>query len=258
MVPKLYSIDDYAYQSPMRNYSAGLKFWFVLIALLLCLWLNDANTSVYCFITMSFVTVYTNKVPWAAYGKLLCIPAAFIFLSCVAIAVEIQFSPSGFTFFWNRTTLSLALQTMLRGFGGISLLYFLALSTPMNEIISLLRRLYVPDTITELMFFTYRYLFILLDIQYQIKIAAQSRLGYCDFKTACVTLGRSIGNGFILSLRRNRQFLQGLEARLYTGNISFLNQEFQNPFMGAVLAFCYLCSMVGIHYGFKGCLLWTM
>ena len=67
---------------------------------------------------------------------------------------------------------------MARALGAVSALYLLSLSTPMPEIIGVLRKMRCPDVVTELMYLIYRYIFLLFHMHDAMKNSAMSRLGY--------------------------------------------------------------------------------
>jgi energy-coupling factor transporter transmembrane protein EcfT len=64
----------------------------------------------------------------------------------------------------------------------ITCLYMISLSTPVHEIIGVLYKCKIPKIMIELMYFVYRFIFILLESYHNMKTAADTRLGYINLK----------------------------------------------------------------------------
>lgn len=240
----IYSIDVYAYQSPLRKYDPVLKVLFSLLLLVLCLAENKITVSVCLLVSMLVLNVWKNRVGLWEYLKLLGVPLVFILLGCAAIAAEAGRGPEGWYLHVTGESVRTAAETAVRTLGCVSILYFLALSTPVWEIASVLRRFKVPKLMTELMNMIYRYLFILMDVQFRLKNSAESRLGYQDFSTSCYTFGSSIGSLFILSLKKAGMYYDAMEARGYDGELKFLEEEKKNSSLFFLAGAAYLAFLV--------------
>lgn len=228
-----YSIDFYAYHSPMRAWNAMLKVWSSILFIFLCIILDNSYASFFLMLSMSYMVIKKGKVHIHEYFSLLAIPLFFILLGSIAIAVEVGTKPMGvyqlsvgqLYFCVTGQSVLKMLHVMLNASAAVSALYMMTLSTPMGEVIAVLRRTHVPQLITELMYMIYRFIFILLDTQCRIYNAAESRLGYCDFRTSCHTFGYSMGNLLVLSLQKSRHYFNAMESRCYDGVLSFMEEE---------------------------------
>jgi cobalt/nickel transport system permease protein len=67
---------------------------------------------------------------------------------------------------------------LCRALGAVSCLYLLSLTTPVSEIIGVLRRAHIPALVSDLMYLIYRYLFLLLELYGVLRSAVESRLGF--------------------------------------------------------------------------------
>ena len=227
------SIDYYAYQSRLRDISPGLNTAVVVFVLLFCVAADDLWVSAYCVLTMGWLTVYKGGLSLRRYISFLMIPIIFMMMGTAAIAVDITRYPldgihvpiGGFYLCVTRGKVWLAFCIMLKAFGAVSALFMLTLSTPVHEIIGVLQRIHMPKLLTELMYMIYRFIFILMDVQEQLKISAQSRLGYRDFKTSCYSFGHTAGNLLILSLKKAGAYDDAMTARCYDGELRFLEEE---------------------------------
>lgn len=221
----VYSIDYCAYHSPARAWNPVLKLMFVFTALILCICSKSMALSLYIILTMAVINMWKNNVKPASYVKLLTLPLVFVILGSGAIAVEAEFNGGLPRLFVTAKSLSASGLAALRAFSAVSVLYFLTLSTPVGEIVSALHKCHVPKVLVELMYLIYRYIFILLDTEREMRYAAQSRLGYVDFRTSLRTFGSSAGNLFIVSLGKAGRYFDAMTARCYSGELCFYEEE---------------------------------
>lgn len=229
----VYSIDYYAYMSGIREWSPQFKVALSGAALLFCIFADNVCVSLLIALSMGYLTVRKGRVHFHDYADLMEIPLVFMLLSGAAIAVgysrtavgEFCVGGKGFYLYVTAGSLYHTLCILLKAFGAVSAMYMLALSTPVNEIVNVLRRMHLPKFFLELMNLIYRYIFILMDIQLRLKNSAESRLGYCDFKTSCRTFGASMSTLLLLSLKKAGSYYDAMEARCYDGEMLFLEKE---------------------------------
>ncbi|AFA47810.1 cobalt ECF transporter T component CbiQ [Acetobacterium woodii] len=227
------SIDFYAYASKIRSWNPTFKVVFSFVTLLLCVGLNNPLVSVAVIIGMAYLTVIKGGLPLRAYISVLLIPITFIILGTVAIGIDFSSQPLGqfnlflgFGYvFTSVDKLQQMVFLMLKVFGAISAMIMMTLSTPSSEIIGVLRKAHVPKLIIELMNLIYRYIFILMDVFNNMRNSADSRQGYCDFKTSCYTFGSVASNMLVVSLKKANAYYTAMEARGYEGDLVFLEDE---------------------------------
>ncbi len=227
------AIDYYAYASKIRGWNPSFKVIFSVLTLLLCIVLNSPLVSLVVIISMAYLTVVKGGLPLGAYLSVLMIPLTFIILGTVAIGVDFSSQPIGsfnlyIGFGYLYTSIAKLKEMaflMLKVFGAISAMIMMTLSTPSSEIIGVLRKAHVPKLIIELMNLIYRYIFILLDVFNNMRNSADSRQGYCDFKTSCTTFGHVASNMLVLSLKKANAYYTAMEARGYEGDLVFLEDE---------------------------------
>lgn len=227
------SIDFYAQNSKLNSVNANIKVLFVTTMLIFCIGANSIFVSLEIAVIMLYITVLKGKIKMDYYFSLLTIPATFMFLSAIAILFNISSKPLGyidihiFKYFICITKESEhnTILLMSKAIGSISCLYMLSLSTPMNEIIDILKNLKLPSVIIELMYLIYRYIFILLHIQNDMNIAAESRLGYSNLISKYYTFSSIASNLLIISFKKSSMLFDAMEARCYEGKLSFLNLE---------------------------------
>ena len=116
-----------------------------------------------------------------------------------------------------------------RAYGAVCCLYFLSLTIPMQEIIMMLGAMHLPPLIIELMYLIYRYIFLLLDIQHRMTIAASSRLGYASLRSSWFSFTHISGNLLAASFSRSNNCLDAMDARCYNGRLRFLTHSALPP-----------------------------
>ena len=227
------SIDFYAYASKIRYWNATFKVSLSVLTLILCIVFDNPYVSVVVIIVMAYLTVVKGELSLTEYLSILAIPIAFILIGTFTIAIDFSKQPMGeynlylgFCYvFTSQAKLKTVVFLILKVFGAISALQMMTLSTPSSEIIYVLRKAHVPKLIVELMSLIYRYIFILMDVYTKMKNSAESRLGYCDFKTSCYTFGSIASNMLVISLKKANAYYDAMEARCYDGDLIFLEED---------------------------------
>jgi len=139
------------------------------------------------------------------------------------------------------------LLIMWRVIGGMSLILFLSMSTPVNKLLMAVRWFRLPRAFIELALLIYRYIFVLIEEVVAIKDAQRVRLGYRNWQQGI----RSVGTlGGILVLRaydRAERVFEAMLARGYTGamTINYAEHFGRKDFIAAIclstaLAILYL------------------
>jgi cobalt/nickel transport system permease protein len=229
----IYTIDYYAYVSGMKSWNSQFKAVVAVAALFFCIGADKVRVSVLVFLPMSFLTVLAGRFPWRNYLALLRIPLAFLLMGTAAIVIGLSPVPYGTAYvsvfgyylYLTEEGLVLAFRLILKAMAALSAMYMLVLSTPASEIICIFRKLHVPKIIVELMNMIYRFIFVMMDTQCNMKLAAESRLGFWGFKTSCRSFGNTAGNLFVVSLKKAGIYYDALTARCYDGELMFLEEE---------------------------------
>ncbi|NMM62389.1 cobalt ECF transporter T component CbiQ [Clostridium sp. P21] len=230
------SIDKLAYISELRKANPMEKFIFSILTMILCISLNNIVYSILVILFMAAVTVFKGKIPAKSYGELILIPLVFLVIGIVTIAIntvgnsrEVIFSFSIFSVKLGCTkeSIFMASKIFFKALASVSCLYFLALTTPVFEILTVLRKLKAPKLFVELMGLVYRFIFVLLDTANMIFISQNSRLGYSRINTAYSSLGKLVTSLFISSYKRSQDIYTAMESRCYDGEINLIEDKFK-------------------------------
>lgn len=246
---EFFAIDKHAYNSSLNDWNTTFKVSFLLIVLLLDILLNNIFCSIIIIVCMGYLTIVKGKIKIGEYVRFLLIPSTFIFLSSITIAFDFSITEVGiysvnFGIFYIYTTLDkmkFAIFLSLKALAAISVVLTLTLSTPSGELINFMRKAHVPKLIIELMNLVYRYIFILIDIYNQMKVAATSRMGYCDYKTSLLTFSKIMSSLLVVSLMKANQHYDALESRSYDGEIIFLKTQEEVKYSQIGFAGVFIC-----------------
>ena len=249
------SVDFYAYASKLRKWNPAFKVVFASICLLMCLICNNIYVSIAVILFMAYIVVVLGGLAFDHYISMMMIPIVFLIAGSIAIAIGFSFSPLGeyrlhvfgwFYIYCTKESLMQAGNIVFKALGAVSAMYMMTLTTPLTELISVLRRLHIPKIMVELMNLIYRYIFIMLETYGRMKNSAESRLGYCDFKTSCYSFGQAASNLLVVSLKKGNHYYNALESRCYYGELHFLEEEKPVKGLQIVGAASVLCILVAI------------
>lgn len=232
----MFDIDSFAYRNKLTNVHPVEKIIFALTTLMICL--LSKNPAIYLIVIalMAYLTVFKAHVPGKFYFKLLLIPSSFLLLGILSIAI-IDITPHAtslikvkiFNQFYGITLTSLfySLKVFLKSLSSVSCLYFISLTTPIIDVVSVLRRIKVPEIFLELMTLIYRLILILFEVIGNIYTSQSSRLGYTSLKNKYRSLGYLVSSLFTLSYKKTGYLFTALEARGYTGKLNVLEKNYK-------------------------------
>ncbi len=98
--------------------------------------------------------------------------------------------------------------------GAVSMLIFLSMTTPVNKLLNLARRLKIPKVWVEIALLSYRYIFVLAEEAITIRDAQKMRLGYNKLTTSLRSLGKLAG---AVAIRAYDQSISTHEAMVLRG-----------------------------------------
>lgn len=249
-------IDVLARQSRLRNIDPALKTVISMILLCLCIVARKPWAPCICGLIVSCMTIRCGGIKLSKYLRLFSVPMTFLLLSSIALLWSWTDQPQGIMTVWLGwgwlSLLAEAQQTAqlitCRALGAVSCLYFLSLSTPISDLIVVARRARIPWVINDLAILIYRYLFILFDTAYQMRYAAESRMGFHNLSAGLVTTGKLYGLLLVNSFRKAGQCFDAMESRCYQQDIHFLVE--QQPVQKRTwFGFAVLCLFIGVLTG---------
>ncbi|WP_448562344.1 cobalt ECF transporter T component CbiQ [Trichothermofontia sp.] len=226
-------IDALAYTNRLRCLPPGHKLLFTGVLLGLS-YLTPLSLQVLIVAWLARWIISYAGIPAPVYWRLQAVPLGFWLMSLPALILGWARSPqlaAIHTDIWQGIWVGpvyfyVSQQGTLQagqGFGRLmamtACLYFLLLTTPLVEIVRVLRRLGCPVLVTELLALMYRFIFLLTDTVAELLTAQTARLGYRTWRSRLHSLGLVVGQLLQRTLTHYRQTALGLAARGFTGEI---------------------------------------
>ena len=245
-------IDKLAYSSPWRYKSVYLKSIFAVGTLFICVAVRSFLISCIILILMGCLTVRYSRASLSRYTRMMMWPFAFLIFGTIAILLDISREPAGIcslpvgNHFIIITVYSLtyALRLILVSLASVSCLYFLVLTTPVLDLMTLLKKARCPWILIELMTLIYRFIFVLLDSALSITNAQNCRLGNKDLKTSIKSMGNMLAALLVQALRKSSVLYDAMEARCYDGRIRVLYESGRAEKKDIVAVVLYLAALL--------------
>ena len=223
-------IDSLAQKSRLKNVNPALKFCTCLALVIIAVTSKNVYTGIFLMITMLILALFAGGLRLSQYTRILSAPLMFLLIAGLALLFDVSSEPTGILNvnifgFWLCITDNTKIQTSLvisRTLGAVSCLLLLGLTTPMPDIIGVLRRFRCPDILIDLMYLIYRYIFILSSLHYQMNAAVKSRLGFMDYRTSLRSSGSIYSKLLARSFQIGSKNFDAMESRCYDTGIRFL------------------------------------
>jgi cobalt/nickel transport system permease protein len=245
-------IDVLAQNSGFKNVNPALKFWTLFALMIICVTSKNNVTGMFFLIIAAILATTVGRIRLGQYIHILALPVSFLLIGGLALLYEISPQPIGvlnLNIFglWLSVSASAQARTSLivaRAFGAVSCLCLIGLTTPMPDIIGVLRRVRCPSLIIDLMYLIYRYIFILLSLHHEMRTAAKSRLGFRDYRTSMNATAQIYANLLARSYPFAGKNFDAMESRCYDTGIVFLESRNKITFLqGSVSAILVLISL---------------
>lgn len=229
-------IDKYAYCNKLNQTHPMEKFLFSMGTMMICLCVNSLLVSSLVVLLIGVLLVFRAGMTGKFYLQVMSLPVSFLFLSLLTILLDV--APDSNIFLvsyqlWGsfigitEPGLTMATKLFFKAMAAVSCLYFLALTTPLVEIIALLRKMKIPELFLELMSLVYRFIFVLLETAEKIYLSQSSRLGYTSVKKGYNSLGHLVANLLSRAFKRSQALYDALEARCYNGQLRVMERKYR-------------------------------
>ena len=219
-------IDSTAHSNRLSGVSALEKMAFAGGMLLLALFLPPVPGDVLVIVITGIATLAVARIPVGTYAKVMTVPLVFLVIGVLPLLVSLSL---GGPLLLRPSPAAggpmLALTVALRALAGLSCLLFLALSTPLPQILQALRRIGVPAVVVEVAALVYRSIWTFVETVAATRRAQAARLGYRSFRSSYRSLGMLTAAFFGRSLQRARAMENGLAARNWHGDLRVLDEE---------------------------------
>jgi len=253
-------LEEFAQTNRLREVSPGLKLFIGLASILLSVSSPGPVAPLLVAAAMSAATLGLARIPARFYARLLLIPASFAVMSIAivlfitvggAVLIEVPGTPLAVT----ADGANLALLLLARVFGGMCSLYFIALTTPMTEILDILRKIRAPAVFIDLAMLTYRFIFIFIEEAGQIYRAQVMRLGYSRFRESVQSFSMLAGALFIRTWESGEALVLAMDARCYDGKLGIPGETRPVSLSALATALLYIGAVFGVSLSTGGLVL---
>lgn len=222
-------IEQAAYASRWRHTAPAAKGLFALAGLVAVFIASSASGALTVAGLLVAVARLHAGVSLPVYLRAAAPALFFLAISSLSLAVSLGNDAHG------ELTLILApdageriVGVAVRSLGALAALLLLVLTTPLPDLIGLLRRLKFPALLLDLMVLCYRMLHIFLAAVQDMLTAQSARLGYSTRRLALHSLGTLIANLSVQVWQRSRALHIASQARNNDGPLLFIGSRFEH------------------------------
>lgn len=252
---KIYTL---AYTNNLRWLPVKHKL-ILATTLLIITYLSHPPVQILIFTWMSIWIVAYARIPIKTFSRLIYIALLFWLTSVPALAInavstthlpDIQsdaltgFIISSYYIYISSHGIIQVLTILTRALAALSCLYFIILTVPFVELLQTLRKLGLPQILTELLLLMYRFIFVLLNTASTLWIAQQARFGYRTFNSSMKSLALLIGQLFQRTIENYRQMLLSVESRGFNGEFRVWYPERYKPSKRYLIESIFGCTLL--------------
>lgn len=219
-------IDKCAYTNNLKDISATIKLTVAIAGILISMIIKNIYIHIGIVGGISFLIIFLAKIDIKIYIDCIKIPLYFlilgVFINLINISteeVQMMYSIKFINLYLGvtYTSISNSIYLLLRSISCVVCIYFFILTTPFNELIGILKKFNISDTLTEIIILTYRFIFIFLEEFEDIYKSQQLKFGYINLKNSYRSTGLLINTLFFRMMRRYEDMNISLDMKLYNG-----------------------------------------
>ena len=237
-----------AYANRWRRVTPVAKGCFSLCGMIAAFAAGSPRTALIIALIISAISVFGAGIPLLRYLRVAAPPLLFLLVSALSLAISLDFgtSATGVSLHVAGSDFPRIAQASSRSLACVTALLFLALTTPLSDIISLLRRCKIPEILLDLMTLCYRTLFVLSEAVHDTMTAQSARLGYTTLTVSMRSLGGLISNLIVQVWQRSLALHNAAQARNNDGALRFLENSYANSRLSISIAVVSGCLMVAL------------
>jgi len=230
-------IEQCAYANRWRHVSPAAKGLFAVGALIAAFAATRPTTAALVALLVVLTAIIGAGVPASRFLRVALPPLGFLLLGCLTLAYSLDVAPGGgFSMRWLPAGWTPILQLAARSSAALTALLFLALTTPLVDLIALLRRLKMPEVLLEIMVLCYRMLFVFSEALHDTRTAQAARLGYATPVLTLRSLGSLTANLTLQIWQRAHALNIAAQSRNNDGAFRFLEPDYANSRRDIALA----------------------
>lgn len=176
-------------------------------------------------VTCAALLLWGARIPGRDILRSASVPAGFIALSSLAQIVTLHIDGGWPIPGLSEAALLPAGFVALRSLACVAALLFLALTTPLTDILRLLRRAGIGPEASDIALMMFRFIWLTLDCVESSSRSQANRLGYDGYRRSLRSLGLLLAALLPRVLNRAQRVEAGLSARGYDGELRFIDLE---------------------------------
>ena len=182
------------------------------------------------------VSVFGAGIPPSLYVRVAAPALLFLALGSLSLAFSLDAGNGTPVLRLVPGGLDKLAEVGARSLSALAALLFLVLTTPLIDLIALLRRLKTPELLLEIMVLCYRTLFVFSAAVHDTLTAQSARLGYASPRLAMRSLGELAANLTLQVWQRAQDLHLAAQARNNDGPLRFLEPVFANTARDCAIA----------------------
>ena len=229
----------------IKNINPNIKAVFALSVILSCIIFKEPLGCIFAMSVMWVIIIKNCRLSRHLIWHIVFWPILFIALSSFMVSFDIAnyrgevFSLKIINNYFltvNAQGIKKAIRLFFTSAASLSTMYFLSFTTPVNDIVYVLKTIKCPKEITELFILIYRFIFIVLNMAQSITTAQNCRMAQRTFKTRINAMALMLSSVFVLSYNKSLFMYNAMLSRCYSGEIYFLNQKYVSSRKFVILA----------------------
>ena len=227
-------IDKYAYTNRLSNTNPKIKMGIALIFLIVSMITHNILILLSIIFLMSTAIVFIAKVDFKSYLNLLRIPLYFLIIGVITNIINISFESDSMVHSFKVLNIYIGVSSkslesskyiLIRSISCLTCIYFFVLTTPFNQVLYLLKKLNISDTVVEISMLIYRFIFIFLEELIDIKKSQELRFGYINLKTSYKSIGILGSLLFKRLIKKYEDVSISLDMKLYDGKFHIVGDR---------------------------------
>ena len=242
-------IEQSAYTNRWRRVSPAAKGLFTAAAFIAVFAANSPLTAAIIASLVVALTVFGAGIAPSCYLRVATPALFFLALGSLSLAFSLDIGDGTPVFKMTPGGLLKLAEVGTRSLGSLAALLFLVLTTPLIDLIALLRRLKVPELLLEIMVLCYRMLFVFSAAVHDTLTAQSARLGYATTGLALRSLGALTASLTLQIWQRAHDLHVAAQARNNDGPLRFLELRFANCGRDGALAAVSGGALIALAFG---------
>ena len=241
-------IEQSAYANRWRRVAPAAKGIFALAGFVAAFAARTPTAALAVALLLAVAAIAGARVAPARYLRVGAPALLFLAISCLSLLFSLNIGPDSgaLSFRPAPEAMRQVAEVGARSLGALASLLFLVLTTPLIDLIALLRRIRTPEVLLEIMVLCYRMLFVFSEAVHDTLTAQSARLGYATNRLALRSLGGLAANLTLQVWQRASDLHVAALARNNDGPLRFLEASFAHGRRDLVIASAAGAALIGL------------